>query len=209
MNTRLLVAGVLAMAMGASSAQAITFQFDWSAPMDAANTSDVTMSASGTITIDAAAGATFGIGNLVEADIEVSGSSIPSFFISGFETLRVLSGTIAGDGLSATFTDFFFGSSGGLSFGCDFEFCQQGTQSDEDYNIVSGLAFQDVSSYLSPGRALASLTARVFVDPDPIDPDPIDPDPIDDVSPVPLPASAPLLIGALAGLASWRRRRAV
>lgn len=213
MRLGILSAVLLAGLAATSPVGAKTFAFDWSAPSDPANTSDATMQAVGTITLNVGAGSTFDIDDLSEIDLEVSGATIPTFFIGGGEAIRILTGIVADDGQSLRFTDFFFGSKGGLSFGCDFRLCGQGPDAREDYNIVSGLAFENVSRYLAPVRALGSLTAAVFVDPDPVDPDPIDPGTGgpgtgDPVSPIPLPASAPLLLGGLAALALWRRRKA-
>ncbi|MEL7027462.1 MAG: VPLPA-CTERM sorting domain-containing protein, partial [Pseudomonadota bacterium] len=161
----------------------------------------------------AMAGQSFTINDLISIDIEVSGNSIPTFKIDGTEPMQILSGRISSNGLFANFSDFFFGRSGGLSFGCDFRLCEQGTRPGENYNIVSGLAFTSTTSYPVSGRALGGLNAQLAVtqdplDPNPIDPDPIDPDPVNPTPPsvVPLPSSAPLLLAGLAGLAFWRRR---
>lgn len=137
----------------------------------------------------------------------------------------ILDGQVSDDGKTAKLTDFLFSFYGSNGFGCDFEDCERDRKkfTDPFYNIVSGRQLggnapngnRGTTLYASASDALSSISlTRLFDDPDPVDPDPIGPDPVDpdpgnDLSPIPLPASAPLLLGALAGLALWRRRWSV
>ncbi len=199
-----------------TQAQAITFSFDWSAASANVRTSDTTMAASGTIEIDALAGETFDLSDLLSINLNVSGNSINNFTIDGSEQRQVLSGTIASDGLSASLSDFFFGGPNQLSFGCDFEDCKRGTTSGTRYNIVSGKAFRNKSTYETPAQALSSFGLTAII-PDPgtgggvtvVDQPVTDPDAprSDTPSVVPLPGTAPLLLGGLGAFALWSRRR--
>ncbi|MEO1238111.1 MAG: VPLPA-CTERM sorting domain-containing protein [Pseudomonadota bacterium] len=217
-----------AMLVASAAHSASVFSLNWSST-SGQSTTDATMKAIGTLEIGVGDGETFGIQDLISINVDVMGEKINDFTIDGSENTTFLFGRISDNGLFATLSDFLFANIVdpfiGNGFGCDFddpEVCAQGNfDGGPNYNIVSGRLMdptnvngnKGTTTYASPGRALGSISlTRVFDDPDPVDPDPgpIDPGPgpLPPPNVIPLPATAPLLLGALAGLAFWRRRKA-
>lgn len=152
-------------------------------------------SVNGTIDIDVANGATFGLSDITGFDLRRTGTSESSLDTLG-ESLPILAfaaGTVSADGMTAMFTDFgtIFnagdprGSFG--SFGCAQENCANGI-------VTLGLGPLGTRAYGSAGAALASFSATAAPT-------------VPDTTPVPLPAGIVLLLTGLAGMAALKRRR--
>ncbi|MEL7105340.1 MAG: VPLPA-CTERM sorting domain-containing protein [Pseudomonadota bacterium] len=229
MKTGILSAVLAAALITASGADASTakFELNWSSTSGTSTTDD-TMKAFGTLEVGVGDGELFGLQDLVSIDVAVTGDTINDFTIDGTENTQFLFGEISADGMFAFLSDFLFANFidpfVGNGFGCDFddpELCGSSNfQGGPNYNIVSGRQItptgvngnKGTTTYASAGRALASISlTRLFDDPDPGDDGNDTPDmgggPGNDLSPIPVPASAPLLLGGLAALALWRRRR--
>ena len=203
---RLLAA--IALALSASAAQAITFDFHWSGSNAAG-----LYTASGLVEIDAAAGGTFTLANITHASITISGPNVPTFTFSAFKSAG---GAISADGQVASFSaqgNPFLRPLGGESFfGCQGIYCY-----DAMIRLRSSTGMGSVDfRYASPTAALASMQMRLHVPPPVVTPPATGGEPgaqvtpgtgIEPVAPVPLPAAGLLLIAALGGLA-WMRRRA-
>ncbi|RVU38939.1 hypothetical protein EOI86_06655 [Hwanghaeella grinnelliae] len=179
-----LIGAAALLAMLGGEASATVFDFFWSGAADApgvVSTEDTTLRATGTIEINAAAGGSFSLSDIVSTDITVTGDSITDFTFTGWDSAG---GTIAADGLSATFVasgNPFKGGAGGF-FGCHFIGCDD----DPDILVISDANVTVL--YDSADAALASMQMTV--------------------SRVPVPAALPLLLSAIGGLGfmSWRRR---
>jgi hypothetical protein len=177
------------------AAAAILFNFSWTAdPAQDPNiivSPDPTITATGTMTIDAGPGETFSLSDIIAVNINVSGATIAPFTITSWVDAA---GSIAADGLSATFVGsgshepFAFLASGAF-FGCERTDCLNvdGTQGElfvRDANAVGSRLF-----YTSGVAALSSMRLTAAV------------------NGVPLPGTVPLLLGGLLALAVVRRRR--
>lgn len=187
----------------ASSAQAITFKFSWeSTPLAALSAGSV--SATGTIDIDAGNGAGFDTGDITALSIDVTGDPITDFTIDLTSVERIISGTISADGSTASLSDFFFGSAGNF-LGCNSSdggcalVATEEKNGGIEHHVISGRTAEGpfLSLYDSPAAALSSF---MFERQPVIDTD--DPD----LDVIPLPATAPLLLAGL-GLLAWLRRR--
>ncbi|MDJ1008591.1 MAG: VPLPA-CTERM sorting domain-containing protein [Paracoccaceae bacterium] len=192
-----LVAAICAGSLGAAAhAGTVTFKFDWEA-VSASSTSDETVTASGLIALDGvSAGDRFGAGNLHSLSLFVRGDSIADLTLTEDDPDIFLDGTIAADGITAALTDFFVGALNVYGFGCALAGC---VQTAGGSNIVAGEEPPNplaTATYRSPVSALESMFLERVEAPA-------------EMSVVPLPASAPLLLAALAALAVWRRRSAV
>lgn len=172
-----------------TGAQAVVFDFFWTGDSSVDATillsQDDTLRAVGTIEIDALAGQSFGLGDIVTTDITVSGSSITDFT---FTTWSSAGGTISADGLSASFDSagnpFYQSDDFSEFFGCQDLACQNAIHA-----INGSLSPLFTVRYSSPSDVLASYTMTA------------------QLSAVPVPASAPLLIAGIAGMAALGRRR--
>jgi hypothetical protein len=172
----------LAVPAGAST----TFDFFWTgdpvADPSIFTSPDATARAEGTIVIDALPGEAFTLADILSTSITVTGAGFSGFTFTSWNSAA---GTIAADGLSAVFTVAGnpFHLSGNF-FGCLGGGCGDSTirarQGGDTFDFVYG----------SPAEALASMrmTAQVGV--------------------IPLPATLPLLLGALGLLAVARRKAA-
>jgi len=158
------------------------------------SSSDNSLQATGTIDINAGAGASFTLSDIVSTNITVSGAGIASFV---FTTWTQAGGTISADGLSATFSDtgnpFFdtLPSSPRNFFGCHFFGC--GVLPGAMFDILAGQipSAEEHVFYDTAQDALASMHMTVAA------------------SETPLPDTLPLFttgLGAL-GLLGWRRKR--
>lgn len=175
-------------ALAVPAGAATSFDFFWTgdplADPAIVTSPDATARAEGTVVIDALPGATFTLADILSTSITVTGAGISGY---SFTSWNSAGGTIAADGLSATF--FVAGNPFHLSsnfFGCLGSGC-----SDSTIRVREGTdVFEFV--YSSQASALASMqmTAR------------------QDVGVIPLPATLPLLLGALGLFAVMRRRAA-
>ena len=181
-----LVLGLLA----AMPAQAITFDFFWSGDSAAdatlVSSDDDTARAVGTITINKGAGETFVLADVTATSISVTGDLFTDFV---FTSWLQVGGTIAADGLSASFSADGnpYSNFGGRTFGCRSASCNEFLGVPNMW-ITSGTG-DKFFDYSSQSAALASMkmTAQMPA--------------------VPLPAGGALLVTGLAGLAALRRRR--
>ena len=165
-----------------------TFDFFWSGDPAADSTiqssADPTTRAEGTIVIDALPGATFTLANILSTSITVIGSSFSDFTFSSWSSAG---GTVAADGLSASF------STAGNPYIFDDEYffgCLEISCGDSVVRARGGANGVNVL-YTSSAAALASMqmTAR-------------------QVEVIPLPGTLPLLLGAIGLFAAVRRRAA-
>lgn len=142
-------------------ADAIIFDFSWSGDPTADATiissDDATLQAIGTIEIDALPGSAFGLADIVATGIDVTGNTITDFMFNSWSSAA---GSIAADGLSATFVgsaanEPFFGS-GPAFFGCLFNLCDNPV-----IRARSGVTSE--VTYASPDDALASMQMTASV----------------------------------------------
>lgn len=185
-----LPAAAMALTLGAAvPAQAgIVFTLSWLANPAADGTivssPDATLSAFGTVEIDAAAGESFTLADIVSTNVTVTGAAFASF---AFTSWSSAAGSIAADGLSATFVGSGSAEPFSLTapgfFGCRLDMCSDGiirVRSDTDAREVL---------YSSADAALASIRLTVAA------------------SPVSTTGTMPLVALALAGLALARKKR--
>lgn len=170
----------------ASSLQATTFDFFWSADPAADTTinssNDPTATAIGRFDIHVANGAAFTATNVTNIYFKVSGATFNDF---SFSSLNIVNGTVSADGSSASLSNIFFlgGSNGIEFFGCNFTDCHFGDIFVRDH-ISTGVEVR----YSDKSAAQASLHVTA-------------------VSAVPLPAGGLLLLSGLGGVAALKRRK--
>lgn len=191
----------LCAALGASlpASAAVVFNFLWSGDpaLDSTivSSDDATLLATGTITVNRAAGQAFTSADVTAVSISVTGDDIADFVLT---SLGFINGLVAVDGLSATITDLF-GSDGANIFGCDSLSGDCGPTGAG--NVVVGIFGGTVGipqtgrqfvAYTSADAAQASfkLTAQSIV------------------AQVPVPATLPLALLSLGLLAGLRYRSA-
>ncbi|MCH2077653.1 MAG: VPLPA-CTERM sorting domain-containing protein [Rhodobacteraceae bacterium] len=180
-------AAALAVLLSASSSTALTFDFSWTGDStvdtNLTKADDKTASAVGTLDINVGAGESFDALDIT-ADITVSGT----FGSFSFTDVNFAAGTIAADGLSASFTDFaFFETDDLLFFGCSSNAENCSLFDSANIIVEFGDSFFNFV-YKSTADAQGSFKAVAS-------------------APVPLPAGGLLLLAALGGLAAVRRAR--
>lgn len=199
MKRGLTAAACIAAFMSISTAEAATFKFDWTAA-SGATANDTSVTATGLFEIDASAGEIFDEDDVTDFSITVSGLSIVDFVLTKATAgAEVIMGRIAADGLTVSLTDLFIGAGRSpltgkdpTPFGCENIGC--GTNSG-DHTIANGRLPDGTivtTSFASTSDALGSFGLTVVRD---------------EVSVVPLPASAPMLLAGLGLLAWWRRKQ--
>ncbi|MEM6634533.1 MAG: VPLPA-CTERM sorting domain-containing protein [Pseudomonadota bacterium] len=185
LGPKALLAVATAASLASSPAQAITFDFFWtgdpSVDTNLTMSGDPTASALGTLEIDAMAGDTFGLADVVSVNIAVTGDLFTDFNVI---SLLAISGTIAADGLSASLVDIF--TRVPQNFGCDSALGDCGAVA--GFNITIASAPDRVFTYTSTSAAQQSFVLTA-------------------VAPIPLPAGLPLLLAGLGGFAILRRAR--
>ena len=152
------------------------------------SSTDSTLQAIGTIDINASAGSSFTLGDIVSTNISVSGASITNFVVTSWVNAG---GTISVNGLTATFSKSGnpFSDSQPSSppnfFGCDSSGCAT-------FDILVG-QLSTAEERVFYGSGLDALTSMHMTV----------------TSETPLPAALPLFATGLGGLGllGWRRKR--
>ena len=199
-----LIGAVMLLGLAVGQANAATYNFSWTQTGSdtPVSSTDPTVTAIGTIDLNAAPGTTFGLSALQAINVLVTGTLIDDFLINSVAMTEALSGAVSADGLTVSIFDFYADNNATDGFGCAQLNCVERSSAsngdDGAINILYGLlkltstVGNDGALYTSQVAAQSSFKVTA-------------------VSAVPVPAALPLLasgLGAL-GFIGWRRKRRV
>ena len=166
----------------------LMFDFYWTGDMSEDSsitaTFDNTLRASGTIEINAVAGSTFSLADVVSTNIFVTGDTITDFLVTSWNSIG---GTISLDGLNVSLTSAgnTFSIDSGNYFGCYWVGCGGGPNPDN--GLWAGQNSSQWIEYDTEANVLAAYRITA--------------------ASIPEPASIFLILAGLAGLGFNRRRK--
>ncbi|SFI54684.1 PEP-CTERM sorting domain-containing protein [Albimonas pacifica] len=179
------------LALSPVAAQAtIVFNFEWSGAADAlgvVSTQDPTLTGSGWIELDVAAGETFNQSDVVDMLLSFSGVEITPFIIDAGDSLT-FGGQVAASGATATLFDF---PAPAMISGSNFFGCAESGCGSTLFNILVSDGVNDLLVGYGSSVAAAGSIQLTAVG-----------------AAVPLPATLPLAVAGLGALAWASRRRA-
>ena len=155
------LAGLAVFGMPGRASASLMFDFSWSSAGSTPTPAGAVGSATGTFTIDKAASEAFVISDVTAFSITAMSTNISSFSISAFGAPNFFTGTIAGDGLSASLTDIFIGDVT-EGFGCTSANCAGAGRvgvgsggADDFFDFGNGLAAQQ--SFVLTASSMGSV----------------------------------------------------